>query len=857
MRLFNMVTFRSMSSRRLRSFLTLSGIILGVAAMFAINNVNEKAFSSITALFEGTSGKVDLEVRSASSIGEFDEGILETIGEFSGVEKAVPVLQISAALPAEGEEDVSLDFFGMGSGGILVYGIDPLADQDIRDYRITEGSFLNKEPDAPEIVLVEDYARDEDIKVGTTVSFLTEKGLSDFRVIGFMAKEGAGLTNLGKFGVMDLHEVQKILEGEGKINRIDVTVTNPDGDPEEMDALRDELSLALGEGYEVKFPGAEGQEMNQMLSGYQISLNFMAGIALFVGAFLIYNALSMTVAERNHEFGLLRCVGMTRRQIMLQVILEGLILGLAGAMIGAVAGILLSEGLSVFMARILGQELERGVISTSILISSMLVGIVVTLISAVVPAIKAGKSSPVQALQGGRQGKSGEPHKSIWMLGILLLLVSAGILIWNPFPYDVQFRLGSITVFALFLGATFTIPITINAWQWITRWPFRKVFGSIGEIGSRNIKRSRNRTMLTAAALMVGVAMIVSTQGITGSFRTDLNEWMNAYLGSDIFISSSVPLTRELTDELMAMDSVAIASPLRTVSVTLLNGEKEEKISFMGIEPLSYTEITDFVYSQEGDHEEAVLQLDQGGFIFVSEVIATKYGVGIGEEIFLKTNEGRQGFKVADVILDYTGQGMVVTGNLSDLERYFGVDDVDTLYVNATEGADLDETVQLIKEEFQDEYSFIIEPNSALKERADNLMNQAFSMFDVLGVLAVMVAALGVVNTLSMSVVERTQEIGMLRSIGMTRFQVVRMIQAEAGLLGIIGGVLGLGLGLVLTYILLAAMGTMSGYELEFVLPRQALWQSVVVAVITSQLAALIPALRAAKIPMLSAIHYE
>ena len=130
-------------------------------------------------------------------------------------------------------------------------------------------------------------------------------------------------------------------------------------------------------------------------------------------------------------------------------------------------------------------------------------------------------------------------------------------------------------------------------------------------------------------------------------------------------------------------------------------------------------------------------------------------------------------------------------------------------------------------------------------------------MFDVLGILAVMVAALGVLNTLSMRVVERTREIGMLRSMGMTRFQVVKMILAEAGLMGIIGGLLGLGLGLLLTKILLSAMGAMSGYSLEFIVPTKALWMSIVVALVTSQLAALLPAIRAANTPMLSAIHYE
>ena len=181
---------------------------------------------------------------------------------------------------------------------------------------------------------------------------------------------------------------------------------------------------------------------------------------------------------------------------------------------------------------------------------------------------------------------------------------------------------------------------------------------------------------------------------------------------------------------------------------------------------------------------------------------------------------------------------------------------MNTFYVNAKANVEISDAIVEIKE-YQKEYQLIIESNSAIKERVEILMGQVFSMFDVLGILAVLVAALGVFNTLSMSVVERTREIGMLRTMGMTRGQVVKMILAEAGLLGLIGGLLGLGLGLLLTKILLGAMGAMSGYALGFVLPEKAIWMSIIVALVTSQIAALLPAIRGARTPMLAAIHYE
>ncbi len=857
MKLLRMVTLRSLSTRRLRSFLTLFGIILGVAAMFSINDVNQNAYDSIARLFEGTSGKVTLEVQSAANVGGFSEDVLSTVKNTEGVLQAVPVMMVQAALAQEIPEEVNLGFFGIGSGGILLYGIDSGEDVNVRDYMITEGTFLEKPSSENQIVLVEDYAKEQEIKTGQTISMTTAYGLAEVKVIGLIKKDGAGLMNMGKFGVMDLKVAQKLVQREGQIDRIDITTQKKENNSEFLEQLKDKLGQTLGEDYTVGYPANQGEQMSQMLTGYQLSLNFMAGIALFVGAFLIYNALSMTVIERSRELGLLRCVGMTRRQVMFQVIFEGLVLGVIGAVLGVGAGILLSIGLTGFMSGILGQELQRSRISPSILLSSMAVGIAVTLVSAFLPAYQAGKISPMEALQVRGRKEGGWLHQYGWMIGILLLTGSAAILLWNPFPYDVQFRLGSMTVFALFFGATLIIPITLKVWQKIGRWPLRLIFGNLGEIGARNLKRSEKRTMLTCAALMVGVSMIVATQGITGSFKVDLDEWIDAYMGGDIYVGAQVPMTQELQEKLEVLPSVATVAPVRNIEASWLRADGEEKISFTAIDPVSYTAVTRFVFSdKETAPEEALDKLKQGDYLFISEVIREKFGVKEGDIITLKTKEGSRDFTVAAVVLDFSNQGLVVTGNLSDLKKYYQVDDVNTFYVNAKEDASISDAMDEIKE-YQKEYQLVIESNSTIKERVEDLMGQVFSMFDVLGILAVLVAAMGVLNTLSMSVVERTREIGMLRSMGMTQGQVVKMILAEAGLLGIIGGLLGLGLGLLLTQILLSAMGAMSGYALEFILPEKAIWMSILVALVTSQIAALLPAIRGAKTPMLAAIHYE
>ena len=858
MRLTGLITFRSIATRRLRSFLTLFGIVLGVAGIFSINFTNQNAYRSITRIFEGTAGRVSLEVRSSANVGGFNQDLLDRVLESKGVADAVPVIKLPVALPGETPTEIDLNFFGTGAGGFLIHGIDLDSELKVRDYKLAQGRFFDPEAENREVVLVDVFADEQGIAVGDEISILTSFGLTDLQVVGVIAKEGAGLTNLGKFGVVDLPVAQLLAQRDGEIDQIDVVVSADQADPDALADVRNSLATELGDGYAVVFPASQGERMGQMLSGYQIGLNFMAGIALFVGAFLIYNAFSMTVVERTRELGLLRSVGMTRRQVTGQVLIEGLLLGLLGAVAGAGLGIVMASGLTGLMSNVIGQPLDTGNIPLPILAGSMAVGVILTLLASYLPARQAGRISPLEALRIRGRTHDGWLLQYGWVIGILLLIVSTGILIWNPFPYDVQFRLGSMTVFALFFGAMLIIPITLRAWQVMFSWLFHLLFGAVGDIGSRNLERARKRTMLTCTALMIGVSMVVVTQGMTGSFTADLYRWMDAYAGGDIFISAPIPLTRDLQQEIESLSGVDVVAPIRYVEVTWQRGQDEEKINLMAVDPESYLAVTRFVFSEpEAQPDQAITDLKKGGSVFVSSVIAEKYGLKPGDSMLIKTRGSDEVFQVAAVVLDFFNQGMVITGSWSDLVAYFDVNDAGTFLVKKAADVSVNEAIDQISASFKDDYQLVIESNSSIRERADQLMSQAFVMFDVLGILAVLVAALGVLNTMSMSVLERTREIGMLRSMGMSRRQVIAMILAEAGLLGLIGGALGLGFGLVLTRIFLTAMGAMSGYDLDFVMPTRALWLSIVIALATSQLAALLPARRAAKTPILAAIHYE
>jgi putative ABC transport system permease protein len=345
---------------------------------------------------------------------------------------------------------------------------------------------------------------------------------------------------------------------------------------------------------------------------------------------------------------------------------------------------------------------------------------------------------------------------------------------------------------------------------------------------------------------------------MTESFAGDLREWMSAYIGGDIFASSSIPMRSDVGQRIASVPGVEAVAPIRYFNIDWETPDGVEQINFMAMDPLAYSRVTQFVFSDDTVNSEAVVRrLQQGDAVLVSSVLSEKYGLQAGDFVQLRTRSGFHRFEVAAVVVDFYNQGLVVQGSWDDMRRYYRINDATTFFIKVSEGQVIEEVQDRIDSLYGRRYQLILISNTSIREQALTLMDQAFSMFDVMALISIVVGALGVVNTLTMSVIERTQEIGMLRAIGMTRSQIIRMVLAEAGLMGVIGGVLGVGTGVILARILFIGMTTMSGYQLTFVLPPESLLISLVAAILISQAAAIFPARRAANVRILEAVHYE
>ena len=367
------------------------------------------------------------------------------------------------------------------------------------------------------------------------------------------------------------------------------------------------------------------------------------------------------------------------------------------------------------------------------------------------------------------------------------------------------------------------------------------------------------RTTMTVTALMVGIAMLLSIQALTEAFTKDLKEWIDGYMGGDLYVYSSQPMRRDFGERLEAIDGVEAVSPTRYLDVKVRKPDgDDEQLAYHVVEPAAYQRVGSFMFtSNQGDPQEAVARLAAGDAVFISTLIADRYDLQQGDSLFVQTRRGVKPFEVAGIVVDFYDRGMVITGSWRDMRQYFRVDDVAAFQVKADPGYPADRVRDNIDAVYGTRRNLTAESNLAMKEQALQLSAQSFALFDVLAWIAVVVASLGVVNTLMMNVMERTREIGMLRGVGMTRWQVVKMILAEAGLMGVIGGVLGMGVGLFMSQIFLMGANTTQGYDLQYVVPVQGLALAIVIALVVSQLAALWPSGRAARLQIVEAIQFE
>ncbi len=846
------VALRGLRARPLRTALTALAVVLGVAMIagtYIFTDTINRSFSEVfTQANKGTDvavapGKIDDDFFSDPP--PLDERIVERVRSVDGVASAAGAVFGDVKIRDKDGESI-------GNGSF----VSSLQPAPFEQFRFVSG----RAPQSPaEIGLDQDTVDEQHFKLGDRVQIVGEEGLRRFTLVG-AARFGEQASVAGyPVAIATLPAAQAMTGQRGKLTAI--SVAGDDGVTPAI--LRGRVRAELhGEPVEVRTgsedAAAQAADLEDEFGFFRTALLVFGGIALFVGAFVIYNTFSITVAQRTRELALLRMLGATRRQVLRSVVLEAAVIGLLASLAGLIGGVALVPALRALFKAI-GADLPAtaSVIATRTIVVSLLVGVVVTVIASLVPALRATRIAPIAAL---REGLTAAPRAGRGRLiaAAVLGLGGAGIVAYGLFGGGsgggaaALLGLGSV---AVFLGVALFSPQLVRPLASLIGAPLQRLTGVTGRLARENSTRNPARTAVTAAALMVGVALVVFVTIFAAGLRGSIDRAVDRAFAGDLTVGAKSGFGETppaLVDALRKVQGVGPVSSVRFTEGKIAG--KKSTTSVVGIDPQTIAQTYTLRWK---DGSDALLsQLGEDGILADS---GFSDDVRIGERVSMLTPAGKRVSYVIRGVLDegsdfgLLGGGLVI-GN-EHLTADFDVRDDAFVFLRFKDGAHGADTRRMIDRmlaaSFPDAQT---RDREQVKEQQAGQINQLLYLIYALLALSLIVAFFGIVNTLALSIFERTRELGLLRAVGMSRRQVKRIVRLEAVITSLIGALLGLVLG-VLFALAISRPLEEEGFRLTF--PIGTLIILVIGAALAGMLASLWPARRAARLDVLRALAYE
>ncbi len=843
---------RNLLAHKLRLLLSGAAVVLGVAFIagtMIFTDTLEKTFSN---LFESTAADVNVEPRAAFETGLAGTGVgggrqtvpasvVDQIAEVDGVAAA------AGTIAAEGVYVLDPDGEVLGTGGAPGIGVNWIKEEEVRTSTLTEGRAPER---SGEVALDSGTAESTGYGVGDTVTLLTTGPKIDAEVVGiFRYGESGGLAG-ATLTAFDTDAAQTLLLDEGEFSGVAVAAEDGVSDA----ALSQRIATTIGNGYDVK---TRAEQVKDLATSLEESLSFIntfllvfAGVALFVGSFLILNTFSMLVAQRTRELGLLRALGASRRQVTSSVLLEALVMGVAGAVAGLGVGYGLAHLLKLAFEQ-LGLTLDAALVfNLGTVLWALAIGVVVTLVAAYLPARRAAKVPPIAAMREDQTAAPRSLARRV-VIGVPLAVLGGAALVLGPSSFEgsTAGAMAGLGAVALIVGAITLSPVLAVPFIRLFGWVLPRLAGKTGHLARENALRNPQRTAATSSALMIGLALVTGFSIIGSSASASTDELIDESLKAEYVVSSGVeqPFTPEVAEKIRGVEGVQSVTSQR-FGVARIGGQEAFFSAFDAGSMASAVELT----MVEGDPAGL-----RGDGLLVDEPTAKAQGLAIGDSVrFLSTTGGEATLTVRGIFVSTggaTGSYLVsmqtynATGGVP-LDRY--------LYVDVSDSEGSGNQVRAALEDITAAYPVVaLKDQGQFKDEQRAQVDQLLLLINALLVLSVLIAVLGVVNTLVLSVIERTRELGLLRAIGMSRRQVRRMVRLESVVISVYGAVLGVALGTFFGVSLTKAVSD-QGFT-QLVIPYAELAAFLVLGAVIGMLAAAFPARRAGRLRILDAIATE
>ena len=844
------LAWRYMNGRKLRTFLTTLAVVFGVMIIFGMNIILPTMLQSFQANMMAAGDLVDLTITHQSGSG-FPADVAQRLDGVAGIRAVSPLLERTVNLPAnfvDGDPALQ-DRISV----LNLVGVEPEAAQALQVYLVQEPGRFLQAGDTNAAIISQSLADAYSVILGDTIKVPSVDGTAALRVVGILPPRSLP----GNEEVLvSLPQAQSMTSQAGQINTIEVTLTSLD------EGVRSQtisaIESALGSQYQV---GAiqSGSEMFASLKLGQQAMNMFGVLALFMGGFIIFNTFRTVVAERRRTIGMLRALGAKRGTITGMILVEGLLQGLIGSVIGILLGYLFGAGVVKLMGPMLGTfihvKVGQPVVTPALVISSILLGVGITVLSGLIPARNASRITPMDAL---RPTVAEVEYKRRAGAGLIVGLVMIGLAV-------LVLASGNMGLIALgglvFLGGLILVaPALLRPIAFVfgrlTAWLYARQ--GTGDLAQGNLTRQPSRVTITASATMIGLAIVVALGGMTTSLNNMMGSLLRKSLGSDyLFVPPSIAVWNsdmgagpDFTNRLRAIQGVGDISTLRFSSSSVNGGA----VSVLGIDPVSYPKVSGLDF-QKGN-ESAYAALASGRNMIVNGSFLTMIPVKVGDSVEMATPNGPQTYKVAAIATDLLS-AKVVTAFISqsNLAADFGRTDDVFIQMNLGPGVKAADVNAQIKAVAADYPQFNVIAGKSYIDQMMKLVGAVFAgMYFMLAFLA-FPSLIAMLNTLTISVLERTREIGMIRAVGGTRQQVRRMVVAEALLLAAVGTAFGILSGMYLGYVIVRALSML--FPMSIFFPLGGILAAIAIGLIFGALAAVIPARQAARLEVVEALRYE
>jgi putative ABC transport system permease protein len=841
---------RYLGGRKLRTALTTLAVIFGVLLVFGMNTILPAMVTALQANIQGMQGNVDFTITNISG-GSFSTDVAARLQGLDGVRAASASLQRTVNLPAD---------FADGNPArpdtltaVNLIGITPEAARSIRAYAILHGRFLEAS-DSASAVISQTLADALSVNLGDTFRLPSAEGTTRLTVVGLLP----GRMLPGNEEVLvNLPQAQKMVAEPGKVNIIELNVETFAGKARRAEIERT-IQAALGDHYQVGTL-MTGDEFFASMQLAQIMFSLFGVLAEFMGGFIIFNTFRTVISERRRDIGMLRALGATRRTVVGIILAEGLIQGLIGSVVGMLLGYLLAAGVLQLaqgpLSQFVNLKLGAPVVSPLLVGISLLLGVGVTVFAGLLPALNASKITPLEALRPSlaeveykRQTGKG------FVAGVVLLILATAAILSERYaliiPGGILFLVGLVLVTPALVRPFAALFGRFIAWMYTRQ--------GIGGLAQSNLTRAPSRVAVTASASMLGLAVIVAAGGLVTSMSGSIFDMLRQSLGSDYLLmppslgiwGSDVGANAGFAGQLRDIRGVDEVSTFRYAS-SMANGQA---VSLLGIDPVAFPQVSGLHFMEGGPS--VYNQIASGRALIANGAFMLATGARVGDTVELVTSEGEAPYRIAAVATDLLNAKMTTAFiSQANLQADFGSSEDVFIQINLEKDADRQAVGAQIKKLAADYPQFKLIMGAEYFQAIKTMGGAAFSGIYILFAILAFPSLIAMLNTLTIGVIERTREIGMIRAVGGTRKQVRNMVVAEALLLAVIGTAFGIMGGVYLGYAFVSGIKIM--FPMGYFFPWTGILAAVVVGLLFGALAALVPARQAAQLDIVEALRYE